>query len=68
MIFFSVGLPGSFAEWCDAVVSRLAQYALGSVEVVRLNTPSKSSRLLRSGAARRISLSAPVSPAVGKSH
>jgi hypothetical protein len=33
MILFSIGLPGRFAEWCDAVISRLAQRALGSVEV-----------------------------------
>lgn len=38
MIFFSVGLPGRFAEWCDAVISRLARHALGAVEVVSLNT------------------------------
>jgi len=38
MIFFSVGLPGRFAEWCDAVVSRLARHALGSVEVLSVNT------------------------------
>ena len=38
MIFFSVGLPGRFAEWCDAVISRLAQRVLGSVEVLSLNT------------------------------
>jgi hypothetical protein len=38
MIFFSVGLPGRFAEWCDAVTSRLAKHALGSVEVLSLNT------------------------------
>lgn len=38
MIFFSVGLPGRFTEWCDAVTSRLAQHALGSVEVLSVNT------------------------------
>lgn len=38
MIFFSIGLPGRFAEWCDAVMFRLAQRALGSVELVSLNT------------------------------
>lgn len=38
MIFFSVGLPGRFAEWCDVVIARLAQRALGPVEVVNLNT------------------------------
>jgi hypothetical protein len=38
MIFFSVGLPGRFAEWCDAITSRLAQHTLGSVEPLNLNT------------------------------
>jgi hypothetical protein len=38
MIFFSVGLPGRFAQWCDAVVSKLVQHDLGSVEVLSLNT------------------------------
>jgi hypothetical protein len=38
MIFFSIGLPGRFAEWCDAVIFRLTQRALGSVELVSLNT------------------------------
>src|SRR5262244_732853 len=38
MIFFSAGLPSRFAEWCDAVISRLAKRALGSVEIVSLNT------------------------------
>jgi hypothetical protein len=38
MIFFSVGLPGRFAEWCDALVSQLARHVLGSVEVLSLNT------------------------------
>jgi hypothetical protein len=27
-----------FTEWCDAVVSRLARHALGSIEVLGLNT------------------------------
>jgi hypothetical protein len=38
MIFFSVGLPGRYTEWCDALVLRLARHALGSVEMVSLNT------------------------------
>lgn len=38
MIFFSIGLPGRFAEWCDAVIFRLAQRALGPVKLVSLNT------------------------------
>ena len=31
MIFLSVGLPGRFAEWCDAVLVRLAEAAGGEV-------------------------------------
>jgi hypothetical protein len=51
MIFFSVGLPGRFAEWCDAAVLRLAQHALGSVEVVRLNTLEELAlAMIRTGA------------------
>jgi hypothetical protein len=38
MIFFSVGLPGRFAEWCDEVTRRLAVHNLGPVELVALNT------------------------------
>jgi hypothetical protein len=51
MIFFSVGLPGRFAEWCDAVIFRLAQRALGSVELVSLNTLDElASTMIRTGA------------------
>src|SRR5215472_6408872 len=38
MIFFCVGFPSRFAEWCDAVTSRLVGCALGSAEVLSLNT------------------------------
>ncbi len=51
MIFFSVGLPGRFAEWCDAVTSRLAQHALGSVELLSLNTLEELAlAMIRTGA------------------
>src|SRR5689334_14463422 len=51
MIFFSIGLPGRFAEWCDAVVSRLARHAFGSVEVVSLNTLEELAlAMIRTGA------------------
>lgn len=51
MIFFSVGLPGRFAEWCDAVISRLAQRAVGPVEVVSLNTlEALALAMIRTGA------------------
>jgi len=38
MIFFSVGFPSRFAEWCDAVTSRLVECALGSADVISSNT------------------------------
>ncbi len=51
MIFFSVGLPGRFGEWCDAVTARLAQHALGAVEVVSLNTLDELAlAMIRTGA------------------
>lgn len=51
MIFFSVGLPGHYAEWCDAVILRLARHALGSVEVVSLNTLEELAlAMIRTGA------------------
>ena len=38
MIFFSVGLPSPLVEWCDAVIARLVQFALGPADVVSANT------------------------------
>ena len=38
MIFFCIGFPSRFADWCDSVTVRLAQSALGSTEVLSLNT------------------------------
>jgi hypothetical protein len=38
MFFFSFGLPGRFAEWCDAVAAELARRALGPTELIRANT------------------------------
>lgn len=34
MIFFSIGLPSRFADWCDTVLARLVQHNLGTAEVV----------------------------------
>jgi hypothetical protein len=51
MIFFSIGLPGRFAEWSDAVIFRLAQRALGQVERVSLNTLDELAlAMIRTGA------------------
>ena len=38
MIFFSIGLPSRFAEWCDLLASRLAEAALGATDLVSGNT------------------------------
>src|ERR1700738_3015719 len=38
MIFLSVGLPGRFAEWCDSIITRLAESALGSVAITDAST------------------------------
>jgi hypothetical protein len=35
VIFFSVGLPGRFADWCDAVIARLAGSLGGPVVVTQ---------------------------------
>ncbi|HTV90559.1 MAG TPA: hypothetical protein VME41_16195 [Stellaceae bacterium] len=37
MIFFSIGLPGRFAEWCDRLVLRLVEHRGESVASVALN-------------------------------
>jgi hypothetical protein len=38
MIFFCIGFPSRFADWCDSVTLRLVQCALGSTELLSLNT------------------------------
>lgn len=38
MIFFSIGMPSRFAEWCDALTARLAEYSFGPVERIAVNT------------------------------
>jgi hypothetical protein len=38
MLLFVIGLPSAFAEWCDRLVMRLAERALGPIEVVHANT------------------------------
>jgi hypothetical protein len=37
MIFFSIGLPGRLADWCDALLVRLAEYRYGSGQAIALN-------------------------------
>jgi len=38
MFLFVFGLPGRFAEWCDAVTARLARRALGQSELIGADT------------------------------
>jgi hypothetical protein len=38
MIFSSIGLPGRFTEWCDAILAELVQRALGPTDLVSGNT------------------------------
>ena len=38
MIFFSVGLPGRFSEFCDALTLRLAERSLGDVSAGEFRT------------------------------
>jgi len=49
MILFSFAVPGRFGEWCDAIMSRMAEAALGSVTVVGANSPEEmATDLIRS--------------------
>lgn len=49
MIFFSVGLPSRFAEWCDVVTAALVTRALGTADLVAANSLEEIGRtLLRS--------------------
>ena len=50
MLFLVAGLPGRFAEWCDAVTAGLVETILGPTQIVRANTLDEISRgLLRAG-------------------
>lgn len=38
MIFFSVALAGRFGAWCDIVIARLVEEALGTTEIIGADT------------------------------
>jgi hypothetical protein len=38
VIFFSIGLPSYFTEWCDRITARIVQQALGPVEATGADT------------------------------
>src|SRR5712691_1982672 len=49
MVLFSLGLPGRFGDWCDAVILRMAEAALGSVAAIAANTPEELAAALIAG-------------------
>jgi hypothetical protein len=58
MIFFSIGMPSRFAEWCDALTARLAEFSFGTVECTALNTLEELAiAVLKSGASHLIACS-----------
>ena len=38
MIFFSIGLPGPFAEWCDALLLRLVEHQFAHAQSAAFNS------------------------------
>src|SRR5436305_625527 len=55
MVFFSIGLPSRFAEWCDQLVLRLMQRQFGSAEAVPLNSLDElASAVVRSKATQLV--------------
>jgi hypothetical protein len=38
MVFYVVGIPSRFADWCLNLTARIVEYALGPVELVNANT------------------------------
>src|SRR5437899_1566065 len=50
MVLFSFGLPGRFADWCDAITTRIIEVAFGSVMVTSAETPEELAvALLKAG-------------------
>src|SRR5437660_9128687 len=53
MLFFVCGLPGAFADWCDAVTAELVGRALGPAQPIRAETLEElARRVIETGAAR----------------
>ena len=51
MLFFVIGLPGRFAEWCEDATVRLVRHAFGPAERISADTLEEITQsLLRSGA------------------
>jgi hypothetical protein len=55
MLYFVIGLPGRFTEWCDAVTAEIARRALGPTEFVRADRLEEISLwVIRTGASRGV--------------
>jgi hypothetical protein len=55
MLYFVIGLPGRFTEWCDATTVEIARHALGPTELVRADTLEEISlEMIRTGASRAV--------------
>jgi hypothetical protein len=53
MFHFVFGLPGGFAEWCDAVAAELARRAFGPTELIRADTLEQIAlNVIETGASR----------------
>jgi len=55
MLYFVIGLPGRFTEWCDAVTGEIVRRALGPTELLRADTLEEISLwMMRTGASRGV--------------
>jgi hypothetical protein len=55
MLYFVIGLPGRFTEWCDAATAEIARRALGPTELVRADRLEEISLwMIRTGASRGV--------------
>src|SRR6516165_10236839 len=55
MLYFVIGLPGRFTEWCDAATAEIVRRALGPTELVRADTLEEISLwMIRTGASRGV--------------
>lgn len=49
MVIFAFAVPGRFGDWCDAMVLRMAETALGTVLAVGANSPEEMATNLIAG-------------------
>jgi hypothetical protein len=55
MLFFVIGLPGRFTEWCDPATAEIVRRALAPAELVRADALEEISlAMLRTGASRGV--------------